>query len=169
MVGNRIAPAVGEMPAQFAVFPHGQFSSLGGSLDSLAEQCCDVALTSHNRYFQLLADEVIAGPVSDILSLTAPTSTCHRSKTALPQQRLGNSSEDEDPTGIHGAFPYAYVRHTRGILDPDHVVNVCFRQLVLKYSDYSGKLTFFDRISCDGLCYQPQSSPNNLWNRFADP
>lgn len=31
-------------------------------------------------------------------------------------------------------------------LIPANVVNVCFRQLLLKYSDYSDKLMFFDRI-----------------------
>ena len=35
-----------------------------------------------------------------------------------------------------------------GILDPLRVVNVCFRQLVLKNSDYSGKLSFFGSNSC---------------------
>jgi hypothetical protein len=30
------------------------------------------------------------------------------------------------------------------ILDPNHVVNVCFRQPLLKYSDYSAKLKIFD-------------------------
>lgn len=32
------------------------------------------------------------------------------------------------------------------------VVNVCFRQLVVKNSDYSGKLKFFGRIDFDALC-----------------
>ena len=32
------------------------------------------------------------------------------------------------------------------------VVNVCFRQLVVKNSDYSGKLKFFDRIDCAFVC-----------------
>ncbi len=34
-----------------------------------------------------------------------------------------------------------------GILDPDYVVNVSFRQLVLKNPGYSGKLIYFGRIS----------------------
>jgi hypothetical protein len=35
-----------------------------------------------------------------------------------------------------------------GILDLQRIVNVCFRQSLLKYSDYSGKLTFFDKNDC---------------------
>jgi hypothetical protein len=31
-----------------------------------------------------------------------------------------------------------------GILDPKQFVNVCFRHVVLKYSDYSAKLRYFD-------------------------
>ncbi len=35
-----------------------------------------------------------------------------------------------------------------GILDPDLVVNVSFRQSVLKNSGYSDKLSFFGRNDC---------------------
>jgi hypothetical protein len=35
-----------------------------------------------------------------------------------------------------------------GILDLQLIVNVCFRQSLLKYSDYSGKLIFFDKNDC---------------------
>ena len=37
-------------------------------------------------------------------------------------------------------------------LIPTHVVNVCFRQLVLNNSDYSGKLKFFSCIDCAVYC-----------------
>lgn len=62
------------------------------------------------------------------------------------------SGEQFDHSRMHGIlWKLGFILNARnitdclqkGILNRQSVVNVCFRQLVLKYSDYSGKLSFF--------------------------
>ncbi len=45
--------------------------------------------------------------------------------------------------GKDSYFLFAVNLRTWEILDPIPVVNVCFRQVVSKYSDYSAKISFF--------------------------
>ena len=77
---------------------------------------------------------------------------CHRNKTAFLLDAIGQHRKVLVSFAGQDSFSSLARKNLcrqKGIQDPDYVVNVSFRQLLLKYSDYSGKLSFFDRIGCN--------------------
>lgn len=68
-------------------------------------------------------------------------------RTKLLEQAFSHNPAETLPTIISCDSFTRDVLPSKGILDPDYVVNVSFRQLLLKCSDYSAKLKLFDRKS----------------------